>query len=101
LKGKVIPVLDVRAALASVESGNVDAGFVYKTDAAVSKRVKIAFEVPVEKGPKIVYPLAVISESQKKEEAYHFLSYLFSDRARGTFEEYGFIVLNPSPGGGK
>ena len=47
---------DVRATLASVESGNVEAGFVYKTDAAISKKVKIVYEVPIDKGPKIIYP---------------------------------------------
>src|SRR5258706_1158961 len=38
---KVVPVLDVRAVLASVESRNVDAGFVYRTDAALSKKVQV------------------------------------------------------------
>src|SRR4051812_766230 len=41
----VIPTENVRAALAAVESGNVDAGIVYKTDAAISKKVRVAFEV--------------------------------------------------------
>ena len=66
VKPKVVPVLDVRATLASVESGNVEAGFVYKTDAAISKKVKIVFEVPIDKGPKITYPVAIIKESKKK-----------------------------------
>ena len=51
-----MPVQDVRATLASVESGNVEAGFVYKTDAAVSKKVKIVYEVPIDKGPKSPIP---------------------------------------------
>src|SRR5262249_25328141 len=59
IKAKIIPVQDVRATLASVESGNVDAGFVYRTDAAISKKVKIVYEVPLDKGPKITYPAAV------------------------------------------
>lgn len=100
LKSKVVPVLDVRAALASVESGNVDAGFVYRTDAAISKGVKVVFKVP-QKGPKIIYPLAIVKESKNKNAAAHFLSYLLSGSARQTFEQYGFIVLNPSPGAGK
>src|SRR5262249_55867345 len=36
---KVIPTENVRAALAAVEAGNVEAGIVYKTDAAISKKV--------------------------------------------------------------
>ena len=38
LAPKVIPTQNVRAALAAVESGNVEAGFVYKTDALISSR---------------------------------------------------------------
>jgi len=101
LKSKVIPVMDVRAALASVESGNVDAGFIYKTDAAISKKVKIVFEVPLDKGPQIVYPLAVVKESKNKKTAHNFFSHLLGDSARRIFEHYGFIVLNPSPGAGR
>jgi molybdate transport system substrate-binding protein len=63
VKPKVVPVQDVRATLAAVESGNVEAGFVYKTDAAVSKKVKIVYEVPMDKGPKITYPVAIVKES--------------------------------------
>jgi molybdate transport system substrate-binding protein len=74
LKSRIIPVKDVRAALATVELGNVDAGIVYKTDAAISKKVKVAFEVPAEKGPPILYPLAVVEESKKKKEAYDLLN---------------------------
>src|SRR5262245_3581625 len=35
LESKMVPTENVRAALAAVESGNVDAGFVYKTDANI------------------------------------------------------------------
>ncbi|HEV7766195.1 MAG TPA: molybdate ABC transporter substrate-binding protein, partial [Thermoanaerobaculia bacterium] len=43
---KIIPTDNVRAALAAVESGNVDAAIVYKTDARIAKRSRIAYEVP-------------------------------------------------------
>jgi molybdate transport system substrate-binding protein len=41
LEPKIVPTENVRAALAAVESGNVDAGFVYKTDANISSKVRI------------------------------------------------------------
>jgi molybdate transport system substrate-binding protein len=94
LKTKVIPVLDVRATLASVESANVEAGFVYKTDAAISKKVKIVFEVPIEKGPKITYPIAIVKESKKKDAARDFLSYLLTPAGKSIFKKYGFVVLD-------
>jgi molybdate transport system substrate-binding protein len=91
---KIVPVQDVRATLAAVESGNVEAGFVYKTDAAVSKKVKIAYEVPIEKGPKIIYPLAIVKESKHKAAARDFLTYLQSVAGKEAFKKYGFVVLD-------
>ena len=91
---KVVPVQDVRATLASVESGNVEAGFVYKTDAAVSKKVKIAYEVPIEKGPKITYPVAIVKESKRKAAAREFVNYLRSAAGKDAFKKYGFVVFD-------
>jgi len=92
LEPKMVPTENVRAALAAVESGNVDAGFVYKTDANISNKVKIAFSVPAEKGPAIRYPIAIVKDSVNKTGAENFLHYLESENARKIFEHYGFIV---------
>ena len=94
VKPKIVPVQDVRATLAAVESGNVEAGFVYKTDAAVSKKVKIVYEVPIDKGPKIIYPVAIVKDSQRKEAARDFMSYVQSPTAKNAFKKYGFVVLD-------
>ncbi len=94
IKPKVVPVQDVRATLASVESGNVEAGFVYKTDAAVSKKVKIVYEVPVDKGPKIIYPVAIVKESKRKDTARDFLNYVQTPAGKELFKKYGFVVLD-------
>jgi molybdate transport system substrate-binding protein len=90
---KVVPTENVRAALAVVESGNVEAGIVFKTDAAISKRVRVACEIPREEGPQIRYPMALIKDSNQVEAAIKFLQYLDSDAAAKVFEKYGFIVL--------
>jgi molybdate transport system substrate-binding protein len=89
---KVIPTENVRAALAAVESGNVDAGIVYKTDASISKAVKVVFDVPAKEGPDISYPIAVIKESKNPEAAQKFLDYLKSEPALTVFRKYGFII---------
>lgn len=94
VKPKVVPVQDVRATLASVESGNVEAGFVYKTDAAVSKKVKIVYEVPIDKGPRITYPAAIVKESKRKDAARDFMNYVQSPVAKEAFKKYGFVVLD-------
>lgn len=93
LKSKIVPVLDVRATLAAVESGNVEAGFVYKTDAAISKKVKVAYEVPIEKGPKITYAIAIVKQSKKKQAARDFLNFVLSPSGKQSFKKYGFVVL--------
>jgi molybdate transport system substrate-binding protein len=94
VKPKIVPVQDVRATLASVESGNVEAGFVYKTDAAISKKVRIAYEVPMDKGPKIIYPVAIVKESKHKDAARDFIKYVQGPAAKDAFKKYGFVVLD-------
>jgi molybdate transport system substrate-binding protein len=89
---KVVPTGNVRAALSAVEAGNAEAGIVYKTDAAISKKVKIAYEVPASDSPAISYPTAVVKEAKEVEGAKRFLKYLDSDEAGGVFEKFGFIV---------
>jgi len=89
---RVIPCESVRAALAAVETGNVDAGIVYKTDALHSKKVKIAFEVPTTEGPAIAYPAAIVQDSKHAAAAKKFLDYLAEPGSLKTFEKYGFIT---------
>ncbi|HEX7020431.1 MAG TPA: molybdate ABC transporter substrate-binding protein, partial [Gemmatimonadaceae bacterium] len=89
---KVVPMLDVRAALAAADSGNVDAAFVYKTDASIARRSTVAFSIPLADGPRIVYPAAVIKDARHGDAARRLLAYLRGDAARRVFERYGFVV---------
>ena len=84
----------MRAALAAVEAGNVDAGIVYKTDAGISKKVKIAYEVPKAESPGISYPFAVLAGSERKEAARKLLDYLHSPSALAIFRRHGFLILD-------
>ena len=92
IAARVIPTESVRAALAAVETGNVDAGIVYKTDALISNKVKVAYEVPVADGPAIAYPAALIQGSKHAAAAKKFLDYLSEPSSLKTFEKYGFIT---------
>jgi molybdate transport system substrate-binding protein len=92
LAARVVPMLHVRAALAAVESGNAEAGIVYRTDAARSRRARIVFEVPREQGPRILYPVAPLATSGKRA-AEAFVRYLRSPAAREVFVRHGFLVL--------
>jgi molybdate transport system substrate-binding protein len=96
VESKVVPCESVRAVLAAVESGNADAGVVYKTDAAISKKVKVAFEIPAADAPKISYPVALVKDPPQPEAAKNFIAFLESDAAAAVFRKLGFIVL-PSP----
>ena len=89
---KVVPTENVRGALAAVESGNADAAIVYKTDAAISSKVKVALEVAPAEGPKISYPVAVLTHAPQLGEARRFVEYLNSAPALEVFRGHGFIV---------
>lgn len=90
--GKVVPTDNVRAALSAVEAGNADAAIVYRTDAAISTRVKIAWEVPVADGPKISYPLALVAGTQEEAAARRFADFLALDAGREIFRRHAFLV---------
>ena len=92
LRDRVVPTLDVRAALAAVESGNADAGIVYRTDATISKRVRVALEVPAAEAPRIVYPAALLATSRGPA-ARAFYEHLRSPAAREVFGRLGFEFL--------
>jgi molybdate transport system substrate-binding protein len=95
---QVIPAENVRAALAAVASGNVDAGVVYRTDALSSKRVRIAFTVPLDPAIPITYPAAIIHASPQAAEAKLFLDYLASAPAAAIFSRYGFVPRSMADG---
>lgn len=87
----VVPSLDVRAALAAVEAGHAEAGIVYRTDAARSARVRVAYEVPAEDSPTISYVAACLA-STADAGTRRFLDFLTSPKARATFARHGFVL---------
>ncbi len=93
VKDRVVPAQNVRIALSAVECGDADAGVVFKTDAAISSKVRVAFEVPGENAPRIVYPAAVIKASKDTSAAKSFLGYLESKVGLAIFKKYGFLTL--------
>jgi molybdate transport system substrate-binding protein len=94
VRAKVIETENVRAALAAVATGNVDAGIVYKTDALVSKNIHVALEVAADAGPKISYPIAVVNHSVHEAAAREFVKYLESPEALTVFKRHGFTAAH-------
>ncbi len=97
LRDRMVPTRSVRATLATVETGAVDAGIVYRTDALSSSGVRVVFEVPVAEGPAIVYPAALTTLATNPEAAERLLAYLQGPDARIVFEQAGFIVPEAQP----
>jgi molybdate transport system substrate-binding protein len=94
VKSKAVYGKDVKEVLAWVETGNVDAGVVYGSDAKASKKVKVATTVGKDlyKTP-VVYPVAVIKASKNIDDTKAFLKFLSSDNAKEVFEKHGFDFL--------
>ncbi|ALC82452.1 MULTISPECIES: molybdate ABC transporter substrate-binding protein [Bacillus] len=87
---KAVYAKDVRQVLSYVETGNVEAGIVYQTDALISNNVKTVETAKEDTHQPIIYPAGVISDSKHQEEAKAFLSFLLGREAKQTLDKYGF-----------
>lgn len=92
IKPKIIYAKDVRQVLTYVETGNVDAGIIYITDAKVSD-VKIVAIAPANSHSPVVYPVAVIKASKNINAAKKFGQFLSSKVASDMFNKYGFTKV--------
>lgn len=92
VKTKAVYAKDVKEVLTWVETGNVDAGIVYSTDAKASNKVKIVAIAPSDSHTPVIYPAAVIKTSKNGDAAKDFIKFLTDDQAKAVFEKYGFKV---------
>ena len=89
LEPKFVQADSVRQVLDYVGRGEVDAGFVYGTDAAVARdKVKVV-DTPTGHTP-VSYPVAVIADSRQKALGRDFTVWLTGDEAQAVFKRYGF-----------
>ena len=89
VSAKSIPTQNVRQSLDYVARGEVDAGFVYSTDAATVKdKVRIAFTVPMDIA--ISYPIARTRDSAHADEAKRFVDYVMSSAGQAVLSQHGF-----------
>lgn len=93
IKPKFVLAKDVTQVLNYVETGNVDAGIVYRSDALGSTKVKVVASVPASSYKPISYPAAVIASTKNNQAAEDFLKYLQSAEAQKIFAKYGFKTL--------
>ena len=92
---KAVLAKDVRQVLTYVETGEVDAGIVYSTDAASSSKVKVVATAPEKSHAPAIYPVAVIKTSKNPASARAFEDFLLGAQARAIFQKYGFIPASP------
>ena len=89
--GQIAQTDNVRAAMALVSMAAAPLGIVYKTDAMADSSVSIRAHFPSNSHPPIIYPAAVIANSEHAD-AQAFLDYLQSPRADDVFTSYGFTL---------
>nr|WP_222619026.1 MULTISPECIES: molybdate ABC transporter substrate-binding protein [Ornithinibacillus] len=92
LQSKFVYAKDVRQVLAYVETGNVEAGIVYKTDALLSEKVAIIATADPSSHSPISYPVGIIHDTKNYEAARDFYQYLQNQNSLEVFEHYGFIT---------
>ncbi len=89
-KTKMIFGENVRQVLDYVQLGEVDAGFVFSTDAISSNKVQVVLKVPFEKHAPIIYPIAAIKNSKNSKEALDFVAFITSDKSQAVLKKFGF-----------
>lgn len=85
----MINTQNVRQSLDYVARDEVDAGFVYATDAAImADKVKVQFTVPLE--TVVSYPIAVTKEGDANDLSQQFIDYTFNDQSQAVLGKFGF-----------
>lgn len=92
VKEKIIYGKDVKAVKTYVENGDVDFGFIYKSDAKDLKNAQIVLEVPKEYHKEIIYSIAPIKSGENYNESIKIIKYIMSNEGKEIFKEYGFNV---------
>jgi len=100
LRSRLVLAENVRQALDYVARGEVDAGFVYTTDAALRRgKVREAFRPAEGTYRPIIYPAAVVTDAKQPALAQAFLDRLLSREGQAVLARFGF--LPPPDGGGR
>ncbi|WP_163539186.1 molybdate ABC transporter substrate-binding protein [Gracilibacillus sp. YIM 98692] len=94
LEEHLVLTKDVRQVLQYVESGNVDAGIVYYSDAVSSDQVQINRSFALGEHRPIIYPVGIVNDTKYQAEIETFLEFLQTDTAIDIFEDNGFQEID-------
>jgi molybdate transport system permease protein len=97
LQKRIVYGSNVREILTYVETGNVEAGIVYRSDALLSAGVTAVVEAPKEAHDPIIMPAALLEESLQKEQALGFLDFLNTQEAHNVFVQFGYKIDGSTP----
>ncbi len=86
---KLVFADNVRQVLDYVTRGEVEAGFVYRTDAEIAG-AKVRIAATVGGHAPVTYPAAVVADSRQPALARAFVAFLGSPQAQATLAKYGF-----------
>ncbi|MGD1940876.1 MAG: molybdate ABC transporter substrate-binding protein [Leptolyngbyaceae cyanobacterium] len=92
LQPQLVFTKDVRQVLAYVETGNVDAGLVYATDAQLSDQAQVVATAAADTHAPIIYPIAVVQDTDQAAAAQAFIDFLASETGVAIFQGYGFAM---------
>ncbi|MBA2862874.1 molybdate ABC transporter substrate-binding protein [Methanococcus maripaludis] len=92
LEEKTVYGENVRQVLTYLEAGDVDAGFVYMTDAKIAKNNTIEIITTIPTVTEISYPVCVLKASENKDEAQMFVDYLTGETGKQILTDYGFTA---------
>lgn len=90
IKPKLIFAENVRQVLDYVERREVDAGFVYFSDTLTLKSNMSVSSINDSLYPPVVYPIAILQDSQKPEVSGQFIEYIKSDEGQTILHKHGF-----------
>lgn len=94
IESKLVYAKDVRQVLTYVETGNVEAGFVYKTDAISSEKIKVIQTVAETSHDLITYPIGILENTESLSEAKEFYKFLQSEDVKEIWVKYGFTLIH-------
>ncbi|MEI2418502.1 molybdate ABC transporter substrate-binding protein [Orrella sp. JC864] len=89
LQPRLVQADSVRQALDYVSRGEVEAGFVYRTDAMLMAG-KVRILLTAGGHDPVTYPVAVVSDSKAASQARDFVDFLLQPPARQVLARYGF-----------
>ncbi len=94
LEGRVVPTLNVRAALAAAGSGSAGFAIVYATDVLADPGLNVVLSVDEQLHAPVVYPAVAIVDADAAAAANTFFGFLLGARGRSILERHGFTAPN-------